>query len=329
MTTPPFQGTNIPCPVCRGTDLTTVSDADRHGGRLRTDLCRACGHVFTNPQPTQPELDAYYARAYRASYKKITAPKNKHVYRAGVRALERLDRLVPHIPESASIFDIGAGGGEFIYLLTQQGYRAKGVEPNVGYAEHARAAYGADILTGTVEQNFPAPGAWDAITLHHVLEHLASPVDVLRRLRTGLSDDGLLVVEVPNVEANYHAAWRRFHFAHLHNFSADGLTRAAASAGLAVTDLLVQPHTGHLNAILKPDEHAEVINDGGTAERIETQLRGASRWGDHLTVRPYRRLWANAIRPVREHMALIRMGRPDSARDLLDRLYTADNRIAD
>jgi 2-polyprenyl-3-methyl-5-hydroxy-6-metoxy-1,4-benzoquinol methylase len=321
VSTPQFAGRVIPCPLCSATDLTTVSERDRNGGALTTALCRDCGHVFTNPQPTQDELDAYYARSYRASYKKVTAPKNKHVYRAGLRALERLERLAPHVRDGASVLDIGAGGGEFVYLLTREGYAATGLEPNLGYAEHARTSYGIDIAVGTIEQNFPDAGAWDAITLHHVLEHLSNPVETLKRLGRGLRPTGVIIVEVPNVGANYHAPQRQFHFAHLHTFSADGLTHAAAQAGLSVSDLAVQPHTGHLNAVLKAGPSAVPLIKPGTAEKIERTLRNSSALHDHLSPRPYRRLWANALRPIRERLALKRLGGPKTPRDILDRLF--------
>ncbi len=321
VTTPAFEGRTIPCPLCAGTDLTCVSQVDRHGGRLKTDMCRGCGHVFTNPQPTQDELDAYYGQNYRADYKKVTTPKLKHVYRAGLRAMERLDRLQAHVKPDAMVLDVGAGGGEFVYLLTRMGYSAKGLEPNEGYAAHARAAYDIDIAIGTIEGNLPESGTWDVITLHHVLEHLADPIRVLRSLAAGLVERGRIIVEVPNAEARYHAPKRRFHFAHLHTFSADGLHLAAAKAGMRVTDLITQPHTGHLNAVIVADDSVTASASSDTAARIGAFLTKESGLKDHLTPRPYRRLWANVKRPVREGMALRRLGSPGSAKQVLESLY--------
>lgn len=321
MTTPPFSGQTIPCPVCAGTELERLANTDRQGGHLATDLCRNCGHVFTNPQPTQSELDDYYTRHYRAEYKKVTAPKLKHVYRAGLRAMERLQRLRPYASAGASVLDVGAGGGEFVYLLTRAGFSAKGLEPNEGYAAHARTAYEIDIATGTIEGNIPDAGFWNVITLHHVLEHLADPVNVLRGLGEALAGQGVLIVEVPNVEARYHAANRRFHFAHLHNFSADTLRLAASHAGLSVADLKTQPHTGHLNAVLTRGSASSMRHTSDTAERIADAFGSESSFRDHLTLRPYRRLWANIKRPVKERLALWQLKSPKTAQETLDRLF--------
>lgn len=321
MTTPDFIGHDIPCPLCQGTDLVCVGTHDRHGDKLKTDLCRWCGHVFTNPQPTQDELDAYYGESYRTSYKGVLTPKQKHVYRAGLRALERLSRLTPFVKAGDSILDIGAGGGEFVYLATQRGFTAHGIEPNRGYATFAQAEYEIPIRVGTVEDVADSAGAWHAITLHHVLEHLADPAAALKKLASMLAEGGVIVVEVPNVVARYHGPKRRFHFAHLHTFSADGLALLAGQVGLAIEDLEVQPHTGHLNIILRKTDTPETDIRPSAASDIERHLQNDTPGRDIFTARPYMRLWANLKRPIKERAVLAQLGQPESARVLLDRLY--------
>lgn len=321
MTTPPFTGRTISCPLCNSNDLTCVGMKDRHGGHLKTDLCRQCGHVFTNPQPTQVELDAYYGTRYRSSYKGVATPKQKHVYRAGLRAGERLARLTPFVHPGDRVLDVGSGGGEFVYLLSQRGFEAHGLEPNEGYATFAKTEYGIPITVGTVENMGASDQYWKAITLHHVLEHLSDPIATLKQLATLLAEDGVMIVEVPNVLARYHGPKRRFHFAHLHTFSADGLTRAAQCAGLTVSSLQIEPHTGHLNVALERGEQVLPEFDRGTAAHIEDHIKQDTPMRDVVSTRPYKRLWANLKRPLKERIALRRLGKPTSAKRLLDRLY--------
>lgn len=321
MTTPDFIGHDMPCPLCASADLVCVGTHNRHGNALKTDLCRTCGHVFTNPQPTQSELDEYYGEQYRTSYKGVVTPKQKHIYRAGLRALERLTRLAPYTHRGARVLDIGAGGGEFVYLAGQHGLNAHGIEPNRGYAEFAKAEYEIPLTIGTIEDAAGADAPWQAITLHHVLEHLSAPIAALQKLCSMLADDGLINVEVPNVLARYHGPKRRFHFAHLHTFSASGLTWAAHKAGLRVEDMLIQPHTGHLNAIFRPSNQDPAAIDAATAGLIERQLIADTPTRDLFTARPYKRLWANLKRPIKERVALARLGTPQSPRGVLDCLY--------
>lgn len=321
MTTPNFIGHDIPCPLCTSEDLVCVGTRDRHGDTLKTDLCRTCGHVFINPQPTQSELDAYYGEQYRASYKGVVTPKQKHVYRAGLRAMERLTRLIPYVHKGERVLDIGAGGGEFVYLAGPHGLNAQGVEPNRGYAEFAKTEYEIPINIGTIEDAEGADEPWHAITLHHVLEHLSDPVSALEKLSTMLAENGVIVVEVPNVLARYHGPKRRFHFAHLHTFSAFGLKLAAQKAGLLVEDMIIQPHTGHLNAIFRTSKQEPAVIDAAMAAMIEEQLVADTPARDLFTTRPYKRLWANLKRPVKERLAIARLGELQSPKDILDRLY--------
>ncbi|NKB45751.1 MAG: methyltransferase domain-containing protein [Alphaproteobacteria bacterium] len=321
MTATPFIGQPIDCPLCAGSDLIHVGNKDRNGAPLKTDLCRNCGHVFTNPQPTEAELNRFYSNEYRSSYKGVLTPKPKHVYRAGLRALERYVRLQPYLEPRAQVLDVGAGGGEFTYLMTRAGHTVRGIEPNRGYAEFAQSEYAVDIEVGTVSEAIDHDECWDVITLHHVLEHLANPVSVLRKLAQGLADKGVVIVEVPNVEARYHGPQRRFHFAHLHTFSCEGLTLAASKAGLEVRDLCLQRHTGHINVILSKTSDSMIAADTGIARRIEHHLETDTPIRDRFTTRPYRRLWANLARPIRERRALQKLGKRNGARSILDQIY--------
>lgn len=318
----PFSGQIISCPLCTSGNHTVVSEWDRRRTPLRTVLCKHCGHAFTNPQPTATELKTFYAARYRNAYKGITKPKRKHIYRAGLRAVERLHYLQPFCSYGSKVLDIGSGGGEFVYLLQKAGYSSRGIEPNKGYADFSKTAYGIDVAAGTLEDIGIDPYPWDAITLHHVLEHLADPVGALQSLTAGLDANGLLIIEVPNVEARYHAPQRLFHLAHLHTFSLDSLTYAAKKAGLEASSIQLQPHTKNILVAFKKNGSANLsAPDQSVAARIETALKTYTPARDYFTVRPYQRLWANAKRPIKEHLALMRLGNPQTAKDILDQLF--------
>ena len=87
-----------------------------------------------------------------------------------------------------------------LYLLTHLGgARAEGLEPNRGYARHAREHLALPVHEGFVERSAQIGGDYDLITIHHVLEHLADPRMAMRILHGWLRPGGHLVVEVPNV----------------------------------------------------------------------------------------------------------------------------------
>jgi 2-polyprenyl-3-methyl-5-hydroxy-6-metoxy-1,4-benzoquinol methylase len=312
-----------PCPLCGGGAHEVVGTRDRGGAPLRTVMCRGCGHVFTNPAPNEAELAAYYAERYRRDYKGVLTPKPKHVLRAGQRALERLARLRPYLPPPATVLDVGAGGGEFAYLLARAGYAVVGVEPNAGYAAFARQSYGLDIRAATLEQTDFDAATFDAVTLHHVLEHVAEPRAALARFRRWLKPGGLIVVEVPNVLSWFHAPHRRFHAAHLHTFHAAGLADLFANAGFAVADLTITPGPAHLNIVARATAAAPPapVWRSAAAAEVAAHFRRHTALTHITSGMALRRLWGNALRPWRERRALKALGATAGAREILDRLY--------
>jgi 2-polyprenyl-3-methyl-5-hydroxy-6-metoxy-1,4-benzoquinol methylase len=318
-----------PCPLCGRTEHDVVGTRDRDGRDLRTVMCQACGHVFTNPAPNEDDLKTYYTEHYRSTYKGVLTPKRKHVLRAGYRALERLSRLRGFLTPPAKVLDVGAGGGEFAYLLSCTGYDVVGVEPNAGYASFASQSYGLDIRATTLELiDFPA-ATFDAITMHHVLEHIADPSAALKRLACWLKPGGLMVVEVPNVMSWFHAPRRRFHDAHLHTFNHAGLEDIFTATGFKVESLYITPGTAHLNIVAReqtsPTESPSCRN---ATSDVAAHFKRHTEIAHVVSGMAFKRIWGNAVRPWRERQMLVSLGNPTVARDILDRLFAAKSTAA-
>lgn len=209
----------IPCNLCDCAEFDELGDRDRDGRSLRTTICRRCGLVWSNPRPSEEEVRRYYSREYRLDYKRQATPSLRHIARSGRGALNRCRGLSPFLKPGDRVLDAGAGGGEVVYVLRTLGFDAEGLEPDEQYARHARETLGVPVGTGFVQDvSFPA-GSFDAITMYHALEHVEDPVGILATLRRWIAVDGLLLVEVPNVEARCMAPAHRFHFAHFYNFN--------------------------------------------------------------------------------------------------------------
>ena len=312
------------CPLCASTQLEPVGTQDRSGGPLRTVLCQACGHVFVHPLPEQKTVDGYYATKYREAYKTQSVPQRKHIYRAGQRALERLQRLRAFAPSKGTLLDIGAGGGEFTYLAGRAGFEAAGLEPHEGYSQFARQVYGIQILTGSVF-DLEEDNSCDVVTLHHVLEHLADPDGGLAVIQKALKDDGLLMLEVPDVRSTAHSPRQKFHVAHLHHFNREGLTALLTNAGFQVLDVSYATPQRHLNIICRKHPVSVVEpRNAQAATEVAQVLAGHTPVAHHLSVHPYRRLWGNLSRPLREAWGRARLGNPDTPRNILDRLWEAN-----
>jgi 2-polyprenyl-3-methyl-5-hydroxy-6-metoxy-1,4-benzoquinol methylase len=229
-----------------------VSERDaKTGEALTVCLCESCGLVQQSPMPTDHELRIYYSHHYRTDYKSTYSPKPKYVYRAGRAARNRMSFLTEFLASNArdlrglSMLDIGAGGGEVVFAARQAGFDARGIEPNEGYSEFARQAYGIEVATAHLDDL--GDRSQSVITMFHVLEHMPSPRKVFRRLHELLEPDGLLVVEVPNIEQADASPANIFFKAHLYYYSASTLVYAAAEA----FEPVLLEHTGNIRAIFK------------------------------------------------------------------------------
>jgi SAM-dependent methyltransferase len=234
----------VPCNLCAIESDEVVGTRDRQGRRLRSTICPRCGLVWTNPRSAGDALRTFYARDYRRTYRRAPDPVLRQTYRSGLGAIERYRRFAPILRANDRVLDVGAGGGELVFVLRHFGFDARGIEPEEAYAEHARTRLGLPIATGFAQDLDFHPGSFDAITLFHVLEHVEDPVGFLARLRGWLSERGRLVAEVPNVESRVIAPGQRFHYAHLYNFNPRTLEWTGRLAGFTAPNTFLPPDGG-------------------------------------------------------------------------------------
>ncbi len=211
-----------------------------------------------------------------------------------------------------------------LYLLTHLGgARAEGLEPNRGYARHAREHLALPVHEGFVERSAQIGGDYDLITIHHVLEHLADPRMAMRILHGWLRPGGHLVVEVPNVEATCQAPAHTFHRAHLFTWGLPTLERLGLEMGLAPVASRVSGDGGNIEVIFVRDDRlslpASVIgaHTEGYAKRVAAVLRSHTSLRHYLSVRPARRLAARLTRQLSERVAV---RHPAGPRAILDTL---------
>ena len=319
------QGTkdcSIPCNLCGGTEVSILSTRSRSGNPLRTVICRACGLVWSDPRPH--DARQFYEEQYRLAYKNTYSPKPKHVVRAGKVALSRFGKIAQLLSSQKTVLDVGTGGGEFAYLLQSLGHVVNGIEPNRGYADHSIQQYGLTVQVGFVQDATFAPASFDIVTIWHVLEHTEDPGFILARLRSWLKPDGVLVVEVPNVEATCQAPRNTFHEAHLYNFNVVSLRRLAKKQGLYETSHLISQDGGNITMFFTPKE--PLIADPfsamipGNCEWISRIVRQHSVLRHHLSPAPYVRAWQRLCRSLEERRETAALG---SGKAILDGLYAS------
>ncbi len=311
---------SITCNLCSGKDISVLSNMSRSGKSLRTVICKSCGLVWSDPRPY--EAKQFYEEEYRLVYKNTYTPKPKHILRAGKVALSRLDKIHRLISSPKAILDVGSGGGEFAYLLASLGHHVSGIEPNRGYAEYSMKEYGLTVHVGFVQDRVLPLEAFDVITMWHVLEHTEDPGAVLDRLRSWLKSDGMLVVEVPNVEAICQSPKSTFHEAHLYIFNIATLRGLAEKSSLHEAGHTISSDGGNITMFLRRTDSP--IGDSGGApihgnyQRVSAIVRGHTSLRHYLTLTPYRRVLQRFRRSYAEKRQTACF---QSGKDLLTMLY--------
>jgi SAM-dependent methyltransferase len=139
-------------------------------------------------------------------------------------------------PPRGTLLDIGAGRGRFVASARAAGWSASGIEPSARGVEAARSVYGIELERASLAD---ASGAYDAVSMWHVLEHLDDPGGALVHVHGWLRPGGGLVVGVPNLGSAQAAIGgaRWFHLdlpRHRTHFTVAGLRAALETAGFEV-----------------------------------------------------------------------------------------------
>jgi SAM-dependent methyltransferase len=106
-----------------------------------------------------------------------------------------------NVPPGASILDVGCGNGIITQAVGEMGFEVTGVDSSQKSIEYARNRNNLPNVTFVLTEagNFPPTNRkYSAIICSEVLEHLHDPSSLLGVLKKELSDDGVLVVTVPN-----------------------------------------------------------------------------------------------------------------------------------
>lgn len=308
--------TAFSCFICGNEQRKVVALRGRGGEPLTTVICTGCGIIHSMPVPDKEQLDIFYRDQYRRMYKGVHKPRMKHIFRYAPDAMRRVKLLRRHIPQGSQILDIGSGSGEFLYFACLDGFDATGIEPHRGYAEYSAHSLGLRVINRDYDNAGLQPESWSAVSCNHVLEHLPDPVSFLSFMNLILKENGILSIEVPDIGRFRHAPSNMFHFAHIYNFNGATLSALLKKAGFSVVD-----DNGGTTSIVARKAAAPALSVlFPMPENYQQLWRGLSskRYNHFMTLTPYERLIAKAIRYPRE---IILSRRYTCPRTLLNETY--------
>lgn len=209
------------CPVCSAQEISFVFTAYDILYRMTDDKftilkCQACSALCLSPFPTQYETEAFYPKNYY-SYEAATEEGfferlKRKIVQSKVRDGSRLS-ILDHVlvaifqskfsgvplyrKENGRFLDIGCGSGKNLKLVKEYNWEAYGLELDERAVAYAQKE-GLNVKQSSLEL-FDAQGMqFDCIRIWHVFEHLTNPHVALEKMETLLTQDGEILMAVPN-----------------------------------------------------------------------------------------------------------------------------------
>ena len=119
--------------------------------------------------------------------------------------------------EGKRVLDVGCGTGYGSHLLAESAKSVLGIDNSAAAIDYCRERFVAPNLTYQVRDasKLSEDAAFDVALSFQVIEHLADPVDFLRRLRDAVVPGGLVLVTTPNVRKPAEQAKNPYHLSEM------------------------------------------------------------------------------------------------------------------
>lgn len=183
---------------------------------VRNVVCRNCGFAFVSPCPEEGFLEEYYEDSYE--YYRGQKPDYSIKNRCGL--------ISKYAPRKASYVEIGSNEStRFVTQLSKIVGRITTIEPN----SSCKSTYNSIHSIRGKDA--------DIVTAYFVLEHISNPKEFLGLCAECLKENGILILEVPNLYL-YPAdpaglSW----WEHTNHFSPHTLSSLAGSQGFRLIEV--------------------------------------------------------------------------------------------
>jgi len=234
----------VPCCMCGQYDAAPVAVGEDFEYRSSPETflalrCKRCDVIYLSPRPTADSLPCIYQANYHAF--NFSAARFGFAFKARSWIDKRRVLSASYgLSERARILDVGCGDGFHLQLLRRYGrpgWRLEGIDADPRAVDAARKS-GLDVHLGDVHEVDLPLSSYDLILLIMTVEHLAEPLDTLRRVRELLRPGGRLLLITDNTATPHfnmfgRRHWGGFHFPrHWNLFNPSSLRSLIARADL-------------------------------------------------------------------------------------------------
>lgn len=233
------------CPLCGSSQFDRW--LDRVGPDLSVVQCRQCSLFSLQPRPQPSELPALYPLDYEPFWTPLEAEPSR--LRRWLRCRHyayRYQAVRRAKPGGGWVLDAGCGTGGFVRALCQDpAWHGIGSDFHLAALSLARRQ-GVNAVCNDLGALPLPPGAFDAVTLWEVIEHVPDPRGTLKQVYRVLKPGGKLLLSTPNGTSwqarFWRADWRGWEAPrHLQLFTLPTLRRLLQDTGFEITRRLSFP----------------------------------------------------------------------------------------
>jgi SAM-dependent methyltransferase len=249
------------CPACSAPNPEDLFDCTDHfltSEKFSIQSCPECSILFTCPQPPPDKMGSYYRSEKYVSHSNADKGIVSKVYRI-VRniSVSKKYQIVNRHKTNGSLLDIGCGMGHLLNAFASKGWKVKGIEPGHEARRFAIESFNLDVEEEPAILSLP-DGAFDVVSMWHVLEHVHDIRERLKQVKRVLKNDGLAVIALPN-----HASWDAQHYGpfwaawdvprHLYHFNRQAVQKLADESGLIIKAILPMKFDAYYVSILSEE----------------------------------------------------------------------------
>ena len=264
------------CNICGSNDYTVVHQGLKDDGSINLDTkkvyasssnivgndrivkCNICELKYVTPQLEAKDI----VEAYSEGSDEKFVSQNKWRMVTFKRCLREVEKAT--CSKKGRILDIGTAGGAFLKVAKDAGWNVAGIEPNKWLCNWCEKNYGIKIQQGILEKTKYKRKSFEVITWWDVLEHVPDPSATLKKCRELLTDEGILVVNYPDIGSMpsklMRSKWIFLLSVHLWYFTPKTLKKILSKTGFQPT--LFKKHWQTLSLgylVYRMEEYSKVL----------------------------------------------------------------------
>jgi len=223
------EGELIPCNLCDRYAFNILYRKQLEGLTYQIVKCKGCGLVYMNPHFAKEENRELYNEDY---YYFDTKDDLLNLHKA-----EEQFRRIKRYSSGGKLLEIGCAKGFFLKIASSHGWESYGVDISAHACMFAQKQLNLNVIPQALEDADLPERSFDLIALWDTIEHFRDPFKALTKIKSLLKDDGMVVIETPNINSIFFALFRRhwlgFNPFHLYYFSPYTLKGLLSKAGFS------------------------------------------------------------------------------------------------